>query len=291
MKKCAFLTLDERGDYVIDDEHAIAPLEHLGWQVSTLSWRQKEVSWSEFNVVVVRSTWDYWDDIPAFLETLRQIDSVTRLANPLDIIHWNLQKTYMLDLEGKGIGIVPTTWPDSVRTGSFPGFFPELGTDELVIKPVVGANGQDAYRVSAGDDLQRLERVCDRFRKKRGMVQTFMPTILTEGEYSLFYFNGTFSHAIVKIPRGSEFRSQEEHGSEIRPVTPEEKLLVRGKQVLETLSAVPLYARVDFVRDDSRDFVVMELELIEPSMYLRTDPGAPGRFARAIDDRFAVSSR
>jgi glutathione synthase/RimK-type ligase-like ATP-grasp enzyme len=291
MKKCAFLTLDERGDYVIDDEHAIAPLEQLGWQVSTLSWRQKEVPWSDFDVVVVRSTWDYWDDIPAFLETLRQIDSTTRLANPLDIIHWNLEKTYMLDLEGKGIGIVPTTWPDSVHPGAFHGFFAELGTDELVIKPVVGANGEDAYRVSAGDDLQRLEWICDRFRKKRGLVQTFMPSILTEGEYSLFYFNGAFSHAILKIPRGSEFRSQEEHGSEIRPVTPEDRLLERGKQVLETLSAVPLYARVDFVRDDRGDFVVMELELIEPSMYLRTDTGAPGRFARAVDSRFAVSSR
>jgi hypothetical protein len=100
-----------------------------------------------------------------------------------------------------------------------------------------------------------------------------------------------FSHAILKIPRGSEFRSQEEHGSEIRPVTPEDRLLMRGKQVLETLSAVPLYARVDFVRDERRNFVVMELELIEPSMYLRTDPGAPGRFAQAIDNRFAVSSR
>jgi hypothetical protein len=285
MKKCAFLTLDERGDYVIDDEHAIAPLEQLGWQVSTLSWRQKEVPWKEFNVVVVRSTWDYWDDIPAFLETLRKIDSVTRLANPLDIIHWNLEKTYMLDLEGKGIGIVPTTWPDSVQTGSFPSYFAGLGTDELVIKPVIGANGQDAYRVSADGDPQRLKRICDRFRKK------FMPAILTEGEYSLFYFNGTFSHAILKIPRESEFRSQEEHGSEIRPVTPESRLLERGKQVLQTLSAVPLYARVDFVRDDSRDFVVMELELIEPSMYLRTDPEAPGRFARAIDQRFSVSSR
>lgn len=291
MKKCAFLTLDERGDYVIDDEHAIAPLEQLGWQVSTLSWRQSEVPWSEFDFVVVRSTWDYWGDIPAFLETLHEIDSVTRLANPLDIIHWNLEKTYMLDLEGKGIGIVPTIWPDTVHSGSFPGFFAALATEELVIKPVVGANGEDAYRISADGELPRLEKICERFRKKRGMVQKFMPAILEEGEYSLFYFNGSFSHAILKIPRGSEFRSQEEHGSEIRTVTPEEKLLSRGQQVLATLSAVPLYGRVDFVRDDSGDFAVMELELIEPSMYLRTDPGAPERFARAIDDCFAVSSR
>lgn len=291
MKKCAFLTLDERGDYVIDDEHAIGPLEQLGWCVSTLSWRQTELPWSAFDAVIVRSTWDYWNDVPAFLETLRRIDTETQLANPLDIIQWNLEKTYLVDLESKGIAIVPTVWPDSVNAGSFHGFRSELGTDELVIKPVVGANGEDAFRVSAGDSTARLEQICSRFRKKRGMVQTFMPGILEEGEYSLFFFNGEFSHAILKIPKGSEFRSQEEHGSEIHPVTPNSRLLLRGKQALHALSVVPLYARVDFVRDEHADYAVMELELIEPSMYLRTDPGAASRFARAIDDRFALSSR
>ena len=75
MKRCAFLTLDERGDYVIDDEHAIGPLEDLGWSVSQLSWRQTAVPWSEFNAVVVRSTWDYWNDVPGFQEVLATIDA------------------------------------------------------------------------------------------------------------------------------------------------------------------------------------------------------------------------
>ncbi|MFC1740865.1 RimK family alpha-L-glutamate ligase, partial [Pseudomonadota bacterium] len=203
MKKCAFLTLDERGDYVIDDEHAVAPLEKLGWQVSTVSWRQTDMPWSEFDAVIVRSTWDYWNDVASFLDTLRHIDRVSYLANPLDIIHWNLEKTYLVDLESKGVGIVPTIWPDSVRVDSFPAFFAALATDELVIKPVVGANGEDAYRISAGESSARLQQVCSRFEAKRGMVQKFMPNIQREGEYSLFYFNGEFSHAILKIPKGS----------------------------------------------------------------------------------------
>jgi glutathione synthase/RimK-type ligase-like ATP-grasp enzyme len=291
MKKCAFLTLDTRGDYFIDDEHAIRPLEALGWQVSTLSWRQTGTPWHDFDVVVVRSTWDYWNDVRAFLDTLRQIDDETRLANPLDIIHWNLEKTYLVDLESKGVGIVPTVWPDSVHAATFSRCFSELGTDQLVIKPVVGANGDDAFRITAGEAPQRLEEICSRFAAKRGLVQTFMPNILTEGEYSLFYFNGEFSHAILKTPKGSEFRSQEEHGGEIRLVTPESKLHMRGQKALAALSKTPLYARVDFVRDELDDFLVMEFELIEPSMYLRTDPDAPGRFAQAIDNRFRVSSR
>ena len=285
MKRCAFLTLDEKGDFVIDDEHAIGPLNGLGWEVSTLSWRQEEIPWSHFGVVVIRSTWDYWNDVPAFLEVLARIDRETRLANPLDLVHWNLAKTYMQDLEGKGIGIVPTIWPDHVEAASIPGFFDRMRCDELVIKPVVGANGEDAYRLSRPDCRERLAWVSEVFRDRAAMVQRFMPDIVGEGEYSLFFFNGEFSHAILKIPAKSEFRSQEERGAEIRGVKPEEKLLQRGRQALASLSSLPLYARVDFVRDEG-DFAVMELELIEPSMYLRTEAGAPARFARAIDARY-----
>jgi hypothetical protein len=114
-----------------------------------------------------------------------------------------------------------------------------------------------------------------------------MPRVLSEGEFSLFYFNGTFSHAILKTPAASEFRSQEERGAVIRPVRPEPQLLDRGKRALAALAVVPLYARADFIRDEDNDFLVMELELIEPSMYLRTDSDAPARFARAVDAWFS----
>ena len=286
MKRCAFLTLNKRADFVIDDEHAIGPLAELGWRVSTVSWRQTEIPWGDFDAVIIRSTWDYWNDVPAFLDVLAQIDRETHLANPLDVVHWNLAKTYMLDLEGKGVGIVPTIWPDAVHGASFPAFCDSLESDELVIKPVVGANGEDAFRISGRDSQDRSFQIAGCFRERKAMVQRFMPRILTEGEYSLFFFNGEFSHAILKAPAESEFRSQEERGAYIKAIIPEEKLLLRAQQALSVISSPTLYARIDLVRDDDEDFVIMELELIEPSMYLRTDPDAPMRFARAIDERF-----
>jgi glutathione synthase/RimK-type ligase-like ATP-grasp enzyme len=283
MKKCAFLSLDETGDYVIDDEYAIEPLTELGWQVSTVTWRQTEIPWSDFDIVVIRSTWDYWNDVPAFLDTLERIDAETKLVNRLDLVCWNLVKTYMRDLQEKGIGIVPTHWVSSLQVESFAALQKELGTDELVVKPTVGANGDDAYRVSSDDLPERLERIAGIFNKRDCMVQPFMPNIISEGEYSLFFFAGQYSHAILKTPAESEFRSQEEHGGEIRAVVPQEKLLLRAHQAVGTLVPPPLYARIDFVRDDKDEFLVMELELIEPSMYLRMDPLAPERFAMAID--------
>ena len=103
---------------------------------------RSDVPWSEFDAVVVRSTWDYWNDIPAFLDTLKQIDRETRLANPLDVMHWNLEKTYLRDLEGKGIGYRSYDLAGvRARADLFPGFFSALASDELVIKPVIGANG------------------------------------------------------------------------------------------------------------------------------------------------------
>jgi len=283
MKRCAFLTLDETGDFVIDDEHAIKPLEALGWQVSTLSWRQRAIPWSDFDIAIIRSTWDYWNDVPLFLDTLERINRATRLANRLDLVYWNLEKTYMRDLQQNGIGIVPTLFADSLQDDFLPHYQRELAVHEIVVKPVVGANGEDAYRVRADDTPGRLAAIAARFGKRACMLQPFMPNILGEGEYSLFFFGGNYSHAILKKPAESEFRSQEEHGGAILAVDPSEKLLQRARQAIDTISPAPLYARIDFIRDAQDDFLVMELEMIEPSMYLRMHPQAPARFAAVID--------
>jgi hypothetical protein len=286
MKKCAFLTLEHPADFVIDDDRALAPLARLGWDVSVVPWTQVAEPWGAFDAVVIRSTWDYWNNVPAFLDTLQAINRQTRLANPLDLVHWNLSKTYMRDLEGKGVGIVPTLWPDAFSPSMLPSFRERLDSPELVVKPVVGANGQDAFRLSPGDPPARLEEIAARFAAKDCLVQAFMPAVIDEGEYSLFYFNGRFSHAILKVPAASEFRSQEEHGAEIRFAVPEDLLRERGRQALATVTPAPLYARIDFVRAPGGDFALMELELIEPSLYLRADPAAPDRFARAVDAWF-----
>ncbi|MBT8064023.1 MAG: hypothetical protein KJN94_03300 [Gammaproteobacteria bacterium] len=286
MKHCAFLTLDERGDFVIDDEHAIGPLADLGWRVSTLSWRQQATPWSAFDAVVIRSTWDYWNDVDEFLGVLERIDRQTRLANPLPLVHWNLAKTYLRDLEDRGVPVVPTLWPGRIDATGIRDGLERLGSREGVVKPVIGANGEDAYRVSLDDSDGRLTDVSKPFAGRQAMLQPFMARVIDEGEFSLFYFNGAFSHAILKVPAASEFRSQEERGAEIRPVLAEQQLLQRGGEAIATLAPAPLYARIDFVRDRDGDFRVMEMELIEPSLYLRTDPGAPLRFAEAIDRYF-----
>ena len=286
MKKCAFLTMEDETGRVIDDVHAIQPLTALGWQVSVLSWKQQLIPWSDFDAVIIRSTWDYPPVIAEFLDTLEQINEVTRMANPLSLVRWNLSKTYLRDMEAKGIGIVPTLWADDLDAASLQACKEELGTPEIVIKPVVGANSVDAFHLARSDPASKIEKVIACFRNRAHMMQPFMSNVVTEGEFSMFYFNGIFSHAIRKKPAAAEFRSQEEYGATIRAARPGARLMLRGRQALDSVSPVPLYARIDFVRDENDDFRVMEMELIEPSLYLRMHPEAPIRFARAIDDWF-----
>lgn len=285
-RRCAFLTLDDRGDFVIDDDRALEPLRGLGWEPEVVSWRQRTTPWQDYDMVVIRSTWDYWDDVDGFLLTLADIDAATRLANPIGLVRWNLAKTYLRDLDRAGVPIVPTLWLDRVTPTTPGACFGQLGCDEIVIKPVVGANGVDAFRLNRASPQARLDEVAARFPNRGAMAQPFMGRVLDEGEFSLFYFNGEYSHAILKVPAEGEFRSQEERGAEIRPVTPESVLKSRAGQAVASLDPVPLYARIDLVRDEADDFRVMELELIEPSLYLRTDPEAPARFARAVDAWF-----
>ena len=286
MKRCAFLTLDEPGDFVIDDDRAIGPLAELGWQVEMVSWRQRDQPWTDFDAVIIRSTWDYWNDVPEFMGILTGIDRDTWLANPLELVYWNLDKRYLRDLEHQGIAIVPTLWSAGLPAEFLERCFEQLDSRELVVKPIIGANGEDAFRVSRLDGAERRRELAACFRERGCMVQPFMPAIVSEGEYSLFFFAGAFSHAIRKVPAPAEFRCQEERGAQLHAAVPEPRLLQAAGDALDALLAPALYARIDLIRDDSGDFAVMELELIEPSMYLRMDDGAPGRFAHAIDRWF-----
>jgi glutathione synthase/RimK-type ligase-like ATP-grasp enzyme len=291
MKHCAFLTLDDPSRFVIDDELAHEPLAELGWRVSWPSWRQTEAPWGQFDAVIIRSPWDYQAHSAAFVGVLEAIGrSGTRLANPLAIVRWNLAKTYLKELEEAGVPIVPTLWGTSIEPARFEDFFNTLESDELVIKPVIGANGEDAFRIGRADEQSRMEYIARRHDGGEFMIQPFMSAVLSEGEYSLFYFNGQYSHAILKTPAEGEFRSQEERGSSLAAIDPEARLLARADQAMAVVSSVVpepvLYSRIDLVRDAQGDFRVMEVELIEPSLYLRMDPGAPMRFARAVDEWF-----
>jgi len=284
MPRCAFLTMDSLDEFEVYDDLLIKPLSQLGWSVDMVSWRDRQVDWNTFEAVIIRSPWDYQQDAQLFMQVLEEIDqSSARLENPLDLVKWNIDKTYLRELEQEGILIVPTLWGRRLEAEQLDKAFKQLDTRELVIKPTVSANADDTFRVKQEVKLQTKREMLRTFYDRAYMIQPFMKSIVTEGEFSLFYFGGEYSHTILKTPGKGDFRVQEEHGGILASVEPETKLLKRAQQTMARLQPQPLYARADYVRTEDDDFALMELELIEPSLYFNMDPESPRRFARIFD--------
>lgn len=268
--------------FVIDDELAVLPLARRGIKVETIPWDRPGTDWRQYALVVVRSTWDYPRHSERFLKVLEAIERQgVRLENGSEIARWNMRKTYLRDLAAKGVEIVPTFWRDGLTPGELVPLFEDLRSHEGVIKPVVGANAQGAWRLDAERARTLAPAIEAYFAGRPLMMQPFERGIVEEGEFSMIYLNGVHSHSILKTPRIGDFRVQEEHGSEIVLIEPEPALLAAGNAAIAAVGQKLLYARADLVRSDDT-FRVMELELVEPSLYLRIDPTAPARFADAI---------
>jgi len=283
-RSCAFLTIPSLAGFFSDDHLVHGPLAAAGWRLESIPWRQGQVDWGRFDLVLIRSTWDYYHDPEAFLATLAEIDhSGTCLQNDLRLVQWNLRKTYLRDLETAGIPIVPTHWGEGLDRDGLDGLFDALQTAELVLKPVVSAGAHDTFRLRRDAPPQVLAQAAGTFARRPFMAQPFLETIVREGEYSVFFFAGVYSHTVLKRPKPGDFRVQEEHGGRLRAIAPETRLLAQAGAVVASLAQPPLYARVDLVRGADGGFLLMELELIEPSLYFRTDPAAPGRFVQALD--------
>ena len=159
MLRCAFLTLDDSTGFVIDDELAYPPLTALGWRVEAISWRTPSCDWRAYDAVVIRSTWDYIADPDAFLGVLAEIERTgTPLFNALDLVRWNIRKTYLRDLAERGVPVVPTIWRERLVSSELPGLIEEVGSDEVVIKPVVGLNAHGVFRVNARERRAAVRR-------------------------------------------------------------------------------------------------------------------------------------
>lgn len=292
LARIAFLTLEDRSRYVIDDAIAIEALARRGVRVDEVPWRTRDRAWSDDDAVIIRSTWDYQRDLDGFLATLASIASTgVPLANELDLVRWNARKTYLRDLAQRGVVTLPTRWGEGITPAELTALCDQLDVEECVIKPVVGANADDTFRLPRRLDRSTAEVIARRFSSRAWMAQPFVRSVLDEGERSLFFFDGRLSHAIRKVPRAGDFRVQEEHGGAITPFEPDAAHLEAAERVMSAIGDAPLQARVDLVRRDDGALALMELEAIEPSLYFRMHPRAADNFADALSRWFERATR
>jgi glutathione synthase/RimK-type ligase-like ATP-grasp enzyme len=279
--------MDSLENFYTYDKLLFEPMKTLGWIAEEISWRNETVDWKDFDAVVVRSTWDYQNDLEKFKSVLEKINSVCHLENDFELMKWNMNKNYLFNLEQKGVRIVETIWEKSFNSSLAHEYFDKLNTDEIIIKPNVSASADNTFRLSKeniNEHLPTLEKI---FATREFMVQPFLKNIIDEGEYSLFYFDGKFSHSVLKKPKEKDFRVQEEHGGDIQPFNVSSEMKVIGENILKKLSTIPLYGRVDLVRIKQNEFALMELELIEPSLYLNKDEQSPVRLAKVFNEKLS----
>jgi glutathione synthase/RimK-type ligase-like ATP-grasp enzyme len=205
------------------------------------------------------------------------------LVNSLDTVKWNINTRYLKELEQKGVEIVPTHWVESFDFNAVLGYFSLFKTKQIVIKPTISANAENTFWLKQDTFNLEKKQLKKSLEGRQLMIQPFIPAVVEEGEYSVFYFSGAFSHCILKTPKEGDFRVQEEYGSTLSKVQPSEALLSASEKALNAIPEKVLYARIDLV-EFKKSFKVMELELIEPSLYFNLDEKSPIRFAVAFDE-------
>jgi glutathione synthase/RimK-type ligase-like ATP-grasp enzyme len=294
---------------LLPDERGLEPaLRHLGIDAEIAIWTDVTVDWNRFDAIVIRSCWDYHEDLGAWLAWLDRLEregAGARMHNPPSLLRWNARKTYLTVLAARGVPIVPTVWLDSAALSSAAAvrqaLRAALGTaPELVAKPAVSAGARGTLRLRGseleGDSVGRqLDDVLPSWRLRGPvLVQPFLAEIAAHGEWSLLFFNGHFSHAVLKRPAAGDFRVQPQHGGTTEARQPPPALRAAAEEVLRVAfslaqaQAPALYARVDLVLVAGTP-LLMELEVIEPALFLQHTPAGAGpeRFARAIAARLS----
>lgn len=306
--RIALATYAQLPDLDIDDAPLLAALAGRGVRAEAVVWDDAAVDWSAFDLVVIRSTWDYMDRLEEFLTWAQRVSEATTLANPLEVLRWNTDKSYLRDLEREGIAIVPTKFLDPAVHNEGRKIHARIpGRGQFVVKPTVSAGSKDTARYRSGDvddrgeAMRHTRRLLDEGRHV--MIQPYLESVDDAGETALVYVGGLFSHAVRKgavlngfgDPLAEPFMAEE---MSTREASVQERAV--GDAVLAALPALVggcesaefplLYVRVDLLPDDDGKPLVLEVEATEPSLFFRFTPGTVERFADAIVGR-ALAAR
>lgn len=267
------------------DEALLAlALRRAGAAPQVLAWDDPDAPWGSAPVCVLRSTWNYPHHAAEFAAWVRRASAVTRLYNPREVVEWNLHKGYLAALADRGVPVIETVYLARGAAPSLAGLLAERGWARAVVKPAVSAASFATWRVRRDEAEAGQARLDADVAARDTMVQPYLAAIEDAGERSLVWIDGALTHAVRKAPR---WAGQDEHASPSTvPIAEDERAVAEA--ALAGLAGELLYARVDLVRDDAGAPRLMELELIEPSLFLLQHPPALTRLAAAVVRRAAM---
>lgn len=256
-------------------------LQQRGHEVVAVPWNDSDGSGQPVDVAVLRSNWDFHHHLDNFMTWLRgQHDAGVRVINDLQLVEWNANKHYLIDLAARGIAVPRTETIDEVRADVLHTWFATTGCDDAVLKPAWGASGHLVERITADRVDAAVETVAADSDGRPYIIQEFIPEI-TDGELALVYFDGEFSHSVARIPTKGEFRVNSGRGGTVQQRDAVDAQVRFGRTVLDALASMPTYARVDLVATATGP-VLMEVELNEPALWLDLSNDGADRFAAAV---------
>ncbi len=235
-----------------------------------------------FLLIMPLLAWGYHLRAPAWFGALDSWETLgLPMANQVGVLRWNSDKQYLIDLDIAGVPTVPTVRVQSLSADDLHEARSCFGTETLIVKPPISGGADRTYMLAAGDPIPPdvLARAM--------LIQPMMQSIAEEGEYSLFYFGGAFSHAILKRPASGEFRVQKQFGGRVVATNPPAAALRLAESAIAATPETPLYARIDLIRGEGSGFMVMELELVEPELFLEHAPDGGKLFAETVGKRLS----
>lgn len=279
--KIAILTCEKLPNLNPEDQKIIPVLAQHNIEASATIWSDKTINWAEFDYLVFRNTWDYFEKETEFKIWLDQIEKLgIKTLNPIEIIKQNIHKFYLRKMEQQGITILPTVFIDKTDHLNIAELIP-AHWKKAVIKPAFSAGSYltEVFKVSQSQEIS--EKYKSIAAEKELLLQEFMPEIQTLGETSFIFFNKKFSHAVNKKPVDGDFRVQSLFGGKYTLVQPNPEMILKAQKVVDTFQEELLYARVDGILIDDELFL-MEVECIEPDLYFNLSENSLERFVEAI---------
>lgn len=276
-------------DWEVDDAPFLKALADVGVHAQVLPW-DAPVDLRDFDACLIRTTWDYQEHLPRFLRWIDELVGRLPVFNPPEVLRWNTDKHYLLDLQTRGVRLAPTRCLEAGETVDISALMGECGWERGFLKPCVGATARETLRFDASAaGRAQAQAHCDRLLPAEALLlQPYLPAVETEGELSAVFFDGVLSHGVRKVPVAGDYRVQDDFGAHDEPYVWEgrERAFVEGVMAeahLRFPGAAPLLAaRVDVLGRADGALCLNELELVEPSLFFRHGPGAPGRLAEAL---------
>jgi glutathione synthase/RimK-type ligase-like ATP-grasp enzyme len=286
--RLAFVTYVNAPELTEDDKILAEYLKQKNISVTVVLWDDQEIDWLKFDAVILRSMWDYFEKPKEFDEWLNRMLAIDCLVlNPVPVVKWNQNKNYFDDFTRKGFAL-PPYFICTQKGISLKSVLEKNGWEKAVVKPAISGGSYNTWVTTRASTMSDEQRFRDLLLSGNVIVQKFVEEIITKGEVSLIFFDKEFSHAICKKAKAGDFRVQSQFGGTVESVQPEANIISKATEIIRSVNEPLLYGRVDGVIADNGAFLLMELELIEPNLFVATNPKACENFYTALINQLAI---